>query len=51
MSFVYVAIARDPNVVLCEYSEYQGNFMQISHVILQTSIKPDKKYIINYDKL
>lgn len=50
MSFIYSLIARDPDIVLCEYTEYTGNFMQIARLILQKGVKQNTKYIINYDK-
>ena len=47
MSFIYSLIARDPDIVLCEYTEYTGNFMQIARLILQKGVKQNTKYIIN----
>jgi len=50
MSIIYALIARHPDVVLCEFSQHQGNFLQISRVVLQKAIKPETKQIIKYDK-
>lgn len=50
MSFVYSLIARLPDIVLCEYSDYTGNFYQIARMVLQKSITPNSKSIIQYDK-
>jgi hypothetical protein len=49
MSFIYSFIARDPDIVLCEYTDYNGNFMQITRMVL-LKIKKNAKYIINYNK-
>ena len=49
MSFVYSLLAKDPDIVLCEYSDYEGNFFQITRVVLQ-KIKKNSKYIINYNQ-
>ena len=50
MSFIYALISRDPDIVLCDYSDYTGNFMQIARVVLQKGIKQNAKFIIQYDK-
>ena len=50
MSFIYSLISKNKDTVLCEYTEFAGNFQQISRVILQKGIKINSKYIINYDK-
>ena len=49
MSFIYSLIANKNKVVLAEHSEYNGNFSQISRLIL-AKIEKDGKIIINYDK-
>jgi hypothetical protein len=49
MSFIYSLIANKNKVVLAEHSEYNGNFSQISRMIL-TKIEKEGKIIINYDK-
>ena len=50
MSLIYSLISKNKDTVLCEYTDFKGNFQQISRVILQKGIKKDSKYIINYDK-
>jgi hypothetical protein len=49
MSLIHALIAREPDVVLCEHSEYTGNFLQISRLVLQKT-KPDSTASITYDK-
>ena len=49
MSLIYSLIANKNKVVLAEHSEYNGNFSQISRMIL-TKIEKEGKIIINYDK-
>ena len=46
MSFIYALISRDPDIVLCDYSDYTGNFMQIARVVLQKGIKQNAKFSI-----
>ncbi len=49
MSIIYTLVAKTNNVILCEYTEYSGNFQYISLIILK-KIKPNKKCTIEYDK-
>ncbi len=49
MSFIYSLIANKNKVVLAEHSEYNGNFSQISRMIV-AKIEKEGKIIINYDK-
>jgi len=49
MSIILSLIAKHPDVVLCEYSDFVGNFLQITRIILQR-LKPNCKYSIDYDK-
>jgi hypothetical protein len=49
MSIIYALIARASDVVLCEHTEYAGNFQQISRILLR-KIKKGAKYSIEYDK-
>lgn len=49
MSIILSLIAKFPDVVLCEYSDFVGNFQQITRVVLQ-KLKPNCKYSIEYDK-
>lgn len=49
MSIILSLIAKYPDIVLCEYSEFVGNFHQITRVVLQ-KLKPNCKYSIEYDR-
>ena len=49
MSIILSLVAKFPDVVLCEYSDFVGNFLQITRIILQR-LKPNCKYSIDYDK-
>ena len=49
MSIIHALVARHPDIVLCEYSEHTGNFLQISRIILQKVVKTDTKQMIIYD--
>jgi hypothetical protein len=49
MSFIYSLIANKNKVILAEHSEYNGNFSQISRMIL-AKIEKEGKVIINYDR-
>jgi hypothetical protein len=49
MSIILSLIAKFPDIVLCEYSEFVGNFPQITRVVLQ-KLKPNSKYSVEYDK-
>ena len=32
---IYTLIAREPNIILCDYTEFSGNFQQISAILIQ----------------
>ncbi len=49
MSILYALIAKASDVVLCEHTEYAGNFQQISRVLLR-KIKKNTNFSIEYDK-
>lgn len=49
MSIIYALISKDFDCVLCEYTEYIGNFQQITRSILR-KISSDSKKTIDYDK-
>ena len=49
MSILYSLISKDLGVVLSEYTEYSGNFQQITRMILK-KVHPNTKYTIEYDK-
>ena len=48
MSILYALIAKNLDVVLCEYSEYNGNFQQITRTLLR-KVQPNRKFTIEYD--
>ncbi len=45
MSFISVIVAKIPDIVLCEYTSFQGNFSQVSRLVLQ-KIQPNSIGII-----
>ena len=49
MSFIYSIVARSKKIILTEYTEYTGNFPQISLLILN-KIKSNKKCSISYNE-
>jgi hypothetical protein len=49
MSIIYALIARSSDVVLSEYTEFSGNFQQISRIIMR-KMKKNSKYTLSYDK-
>jgi hypothetical protein len=49
MSIIYSLIAKNSDIVLCEYTEYKGNFQQISRVVMR-KMKKNTKYSIEYEK-
>ncbi len=49
MSIIHTLIARYPDIVLCEYAEHSGNFLQVTRVILQKISNVDGSKSITYD--
>jgi hypothetical protein len=49
-SFIYALIAREPDIVLTEYTKYKGNFIQLIRVILTRKPKTEIKGEIEYDE-
>ena len=49
MSIVYALIAKFPDIVLSEYSEYKGNFMQIIRIFLKKIPQISQLLEISYD--
>lgn len=49
MSIIYALVAKNQDVVLCEHTEYAGNFQQVSRVLMR-KIQKNKKCMIEYDK-
>ena len=50
MSIVYTIIARSNKIVLTDYTEFSGNFQQIS-VFLLNKIKKNTRCTIEYNRL
>ena len=48
MSILYSLIAKNLETVLCEYSEYNGNFQQITRLLLR-KVQPNRRFTIEYD--
>ena len=48
MSIVYTLISKSFDKVLCEYTEYHGNFEQISRSLLK-NVKLNHKATFSYD--
>lgn len=48
MSIIYCLVARNSNIVLSEYTEHQGNFQQISRIILR-KLSKETKLTIDYN--
>ena len=46
---IYTLIARSSKIVLCDYTEYSGNFQQIS-LILLNKIQKNKRCQVNYNE-
>ncbi len=49
MSLIYTLIARPNKIILTDYTEFSGNFQQISLVILN-KLRKNKKCSIEYDE-
>jgi len=49
MSIIYSVIAKANKTILCDYTEYSGNFQQIT-LILLNKIVENKKCTMEYDK-
>ena len=48
MSILYALIAKNLDIVLCEYSEYNGNFQQITRMLLR-KVQQNRRFTIEYD--
>ena len=48
MSIIYTLIAKSNDNVLCEYTEYHGNFEQISRTLLK-KVKANKTATFSYE--
>lgn len=49
MPIIYTLIARANKIILSDFTEYSGNFQQISLVILN-KVNKEKKCTINYNE-
>ena len=49
MSIIYTFIARDKKIILSDYTEYSGNFQQISLIILN-KVNKNKKCSLEYNE-
>lgn len=49
MSIIYSFVARSNKIILADYTEYSGNFQQISLIILG-KVKKNKKCSIDYNR-
>jgi hypothetical protein len=49
MSIIYTLIARGSKIILVDYTEFSGNFQQISLVLLN-KINKNKKCSIEYNE-
>ncbi len=47
MSIVYTLICKGRDKVLCEYTEFQGNFEQVSRNLL-CKVQPETRATFNY---
>jgi hypothetical protein len=47
MSIILATIALYPDTVLCEHTDFRGNFQQISRLILQKVTPESKKVIVD----
>ncbi len=48
MSIIYALISKDSDKVLCEFTEYHGNFEQISRTLLK-KVQKDHRATFSYD--
>lgn len=49
MSFIYTLIAKANKIILTDYTEYSGNFQQISLIILN-KVHKNKKCSLEYNE-
>ena len=49
MKIIYTLIARNSKIVLCDFTEFSGNFQQISLVLLG-KIKKNTKCEVEYNE-
>ena len=49
VKIIYTLIARSSKIVLCDFTEFSGNFQQISLVLLG-KIKKNSKWEVEYNE-
>ena len=49
VEIIYCLIARASKIILCDYTDYSGNFQQISLLLLE-KVKKNNKCEIIYDE-
>jgi len=49
IKIIYTLIARGSKIILCDFTEFSGNFQQISLVLLQ-KIKKNYKCEVEYNQ-
>lgn len=49
VKLIYTLIARASKLILCDFTEYSGNFQQVSLVVL-SKIKKNSKCEIEYNE-
>ena len=49
VSIIYTLIARNNKIIMCDFTDYSGNFQQISALVLN-KIKKDNKCEIQYNE-
>jgi hypothetical protein len=49
MSIIYSLVAKGNDAVLSEYTEFVGNFQQISRILMMKTRKKNVKFSIPYD--
>ena len=49
VKIIYIIIARASKIVLCDFTDYSGNFQQKSLVLLK-KIKKNSKYEVEYNQ-
>lgn len=49
MSYIYALVARSKKIILTEYTEFTGNFPQISRIILN-KVKSNKRCSLTYNE-
>ena len=50
MSIIYTLIIKDKNIIMAEYTEYNGNFEQVSRNLIG-KVKKNHKATLSYDDM